>query len=128
MVLSYKIQFECNKEPKAYEITLGTRKSSHPNYNPQILFLSEVKSFFSRNQSVINLLQILSNTSMLNKRINYFNAEILLNFNAFLKIILIRTDIREFTDYIFIYISYISLRNNILNFKVRLLKFKIIFV
>jgi hypothetical protein len=69
--LNYKIQFEWNKEQKVYDITLGTRKSSQSAHNPHMLFLNEIKSFFSRTQSILNLLQILTNTSMVNAVVYY---------------------------------------------------------
>jgi hypothetical protein len=68
--LLLKIQFEWSKETKSFEIILGTRQKSTnqtdttTSSNPHMLFINEVKSFFTRTQSIINLVKTLNDTCM----------------------------------------------------------------
>lgn len=95
-----KIQFEWSKETKSYDITLGVNRLNNnklDSANPHLLFINEVKSFFARNQSVINLIRILNSTCMfaysLKKLINLprINSKFVLNqsFLAFSNFMLI---------------------------------------
>ena len=104
--LHYKIQFQWSKDKKAYDIVLGVSYDQKPTKNPfetkQInphhLFINEVKKYFNKSQSVLNIVQLLNSTFMfafaLNKLINIpkLNSKVIINqsyvtFSSFMLII-----------------------------------------
>ena len=88
---AYTIQFEWSKETKLFDITLGVNNSISRTSeriilgNPHQLFNSEVKNYFARTHSLINLINMLNSTWMfagcVTKLINFpkINTRLLLN-------------------------------------------------
>ena len=117
--LLYKIQFEWSKEHKRFELSLGV---NHHNKlvnsgqvknnlnqlelnNPHLLFINEVKKYFAKTQSVINLIRVLNTTFVfayaLNKLVNIpkINAKIVINqmyaaFSSFMVIVYAMNHVR----------------------------------
>jgi hypothetical protein len=66
---SYTIQFKWSQETKFYDVLFGIEKfsSSTSNYdtptvNHHLYFMHEIKKYFSSNQSIMNLIQLLNQT------------------------------------------------------------------